>query len=608
GAVAHSASVTLVYAVEITAATPLTTVMNTAQGFENGLVVSNLATAGVEVQSEFLQNVNTLIGRVVVGCDSQGTQGVEKARVVMEDGSYAVTDKHGDYHFQAITNGTHVVQLDFPSLPQGYEPISCEQNTRWAGRDYSQFVEVHGGALWRADFHVRPIPGAVGDLSLQLMQAPAADHVHNTVQLEVSSVPVKNLSTTVMLPAGMTYLAGTARLDGQKIDDPQQDAGDGILVFRTGAHEAGWKGVVEFDSLLPAVQSATPPAAAHETKSFTIEGFPSGRIEMSTHDREVIQQIADLIKGSQNIGMTFVGYTDDVQLTPGSKYANNMELSIARAQSVADYLQSHIDVDSAQVFISGRGSNDPVATNDSETGRAQNRRTEIAVVYDPKGTSAAPTAVNNTVFQTRALASFDSPSSNSQHTAPAAVVLHALPGVEQKEQEFTLQDFASGSASLSAHDQDVMQQVAELLKGAANVSLTFVGYTDDQQVAAGSHYANNMELSIARAKSAADYVTAHLPVDGAQVFIVGRGSDANADGGDGDGADNRRIVIKAQYTAAGSATAEAGGQSAMQHAAVKGLSPADEPDAKQQDATDAVDMADDSSDPDKLADQYELDP
>ena len=165
----------------------------------------------MEVQSDFLQNVNTLIGRVVVGCDSQGTQGIEKARVVMEDGSYAITDKHGDYHFQAITNGTHVVQLDLPSLPKGYEPMSCEQNTRRAGRDYSQFVEVHGGALWRADFHVRPIPGAEGDLSLQLTQAPAADHVHNTVQLTVSDVPVNNLSTTVLLPAGMTYMTGSAR-------------------------------------------------------------------------------------------------------------------------------------------------------------------------------------------------------------------------------------------------------------------------------------------------------------------------------------------------------------------------------------------------------------
>lgn len=608
GSVAAKSNQTVSYAVEITAATPLTTVINTAQAFEQGSAVSNQATAGVEVQSDFLQNVNTLVGRVVVGCDSQGKKGIENARVFMEDGSYAVTDKHGDYHFQAITNGTHVAQLDLASLPKGYEPMSCEQNTRWAGRDYSQFVEVHGGALWRADFHVRPIPGAEGDLSLQLSQAPASADVHNTVQLKVSDVPVTNLSTTVMLPEGMTYVAGSSRLDGLKIADPE-DVGGGILVFRTGAHAAGWKGVIEFDTLLPAVQSATPPAAAHQTKSFTIEGFPSGKTQLDAHDREVMQQIADLVKGAQNVSMTFVGYTDDQPLVAGSRYANNMELSIARAEAVADYLQSHIKLSGAQIFISGRGSNEPAASNATAAGRTRNRRTEIEVVYDPKGTSAEPTAVNNTVFQTRALASFDAPSAKGQHTAPASVVLHALPGEKQEEREFTLRDFASGSATLSAHDQDVMRQVADLLQGAANVSLTFVGYTDDARVVAGSKYANNMELSIARAKTAADYVTAHLPVEGAQVFIVGRGSDATADGGDGDAADNRRIVIKVQYSAARAVAAEAGGQSAVQHAVVKGLSPADMVDATRQDAAEPpTATAGSGDDADKLADHFELDP
>lgn len=603
GTVASSSVVTLTYAVELTAATPLTTVVNNAQAFENGIQASNLATAQVEVQSEFLQNVNTLIGRVVVGCDSQGTQGVEKARVIMEDGSYAVTDKHGDYHFQAVTNGTHVVQLDLVSLPKGYEVMSCSQNTRRAGRDYSQFVEVHGGALWRADFHVRPIPGAQGDLSLQLTQAPAADHVHNTVQLQVSSVPVANLSTTVLLPAGMTYMRGTARLDGQPVDEPQ-DAGDGMLIFRLSGREAGWKGVLEFDSLLPAVQAASA-AAAHQTKSFIIEGFPSGKTEMDAHDREVMQQIADLLKGSSGVSMTFVGYTDDVQLAPGSKYANNIELSIARAQAVADYLQSHIDVDGAQIFISGRGSNEPLASNDSETGRARNRRTEIQVQYDQKSVDA-PRVADNTVFQTRVLANFDSPSSKAQHTPAAAVVLHAPVDPQAKQQEFTLQDFASGSTSLSDHDQQVMQQIAALLKGSTDVILTFVGYADSQQPAAGSRYANNMELSIARAQAAADYARAHMDMDGAQVFIVGRGS-SDAAGGSDARSGSRSTVIKVAYDEVAPVTAAAGGQSEVQHAAVKGLSPAEEPDAKRQDAADAADMADDNSDEDKLADKFELD-
>ncbi|HEY1774406.1 MAG TPA: OmpA family protein [Gammaproteobacteria bacterium] len=599
GTLLKTSSVTITYAVELTAATPLTTVVNQAEAVENGLPVSNMATAGVEVTSDFLQNVNTLIGRVVVGCDAQGKQGVEKARVVMEDGSYAVTDKNGDYHFQAIGNGTHVVQLDLPSLPKGYEPMSCVQNTRWAGRDYSQFVEVHGGALWRADFHVRPIPGAEGDLSLQLAQAPAQDHVHNTVQLAVSDVPVSNLSTTVLLPAGMTYMKGTARLDGQPLVDPQ-DSGDGMLVFRLDARAAGWKGVLEFDSMMPALQPAAP--ATHQEKSFIIEGFPSGKVELNEHDRQVMQQIADLIKSSANISMTFVGYTDDVPVAAGSQYANNIELSIGRAQAVADYLQAHIATDGTQIFISGRGENDPLASNDSEDGRAKNRRTEIEVQFDEKVDAALAA---NTVFQTRALANFDSPSVKSQHTPTAAVMLHALPAGDAREKDFTLQDFASGSTSLSDRDQAALQQVADLIKSSSHVSLTFVGYADNQQIAAGSKYANNMELSVARAQAAADFARAHMDMDGAQVFIVGRGDSTAADGDAQAG--SRSTVIKVNYQEVDAAALAAdANQSDVKHAEVKGLSPADETDARQQNAADAADDA--APTEDKLTDTFAVDP
>ena len=598
GTVAKSASVTITYAVELTAATPLTTVVNQAEAMENGVPVSNMATAGVVVTSDFLQNVNTLIGRVVVGCDAQGKEGVEKARVVMEDGSYAVTDKNGDYHFQAVTNGTHVVQLDLPSLPKGYEPMQCTQNTRWAGRDYSQFVEVHGGALWRADFHVRPIPGTEGDISLQLSQAPAQGHVHNTVQLAVSDVPVANLSATVLLPAGMTYTKGSARLDGQPLADPQ-DSGDGMLVFRLDGRAAGWKGVLEFDTVLPQPKAAAP--AGHQQKSFVIEGFPSGKVELDQHDRDVMRQIADLIKNSANISMTFVGYTDDVPVAAGSQYANNIELSIGRAQAVADYLQAHIDTDGAQIFISGRGENEPLASNDSEAGRAKNRRTVIDVQYDDKADAAA---AKNTVFQTRVLANFDSPSAKSQHTPPATVMLHALSAGDEKEKDFTLQDFAPGSTELSGRDQAALRQVAALINNSSHVSLTFVGYADNQQIAAGSRYANNMELSVARAQAAADFARSHMDMDGAQVFIVGRG---NSGADDDAQAGSRSTVIKVNYQEVDpAAVAAATGHSDVEHAAVKGLSPAEETGAKQQNAADNADDAPPTED--KLADSFEVDP
>lgn len=76
-------------------------------------------------------------------------------RIVMEDGRYAITDKDGKFHLDDVSKGAHVVQLDKFSLPRGLEVISCVNNTRFANRNFSQFVDMQGGTLWRTDFYVR---------------------------------------------------------------------------------------------------------------------------------------------------------------------------------------------------------------------------------------------------------------------------------------------------------------------------------------------------------------------------------------------------------------------------------------------------------------------
>ena len=43
-------------------------------------------------------------------------------RVYLEDGRYSVTDSEGKYHFEDVTPGTHVVQLDTDSIPDTLEP------------------------------------------------------------------------------------------------------------------------------------------------------------------------------------------------------------------------------------------------------------------------------------------------------------------------------------------------------------------------------------------------------------------------------------------------------------------------------------------------------
>ena len=53
----------------------------------------------------------------------------------------------------------HVIRLDEASLPDGYELVTCERNTRSAHEPHSRFVDAQGGMLWEADFSVRRTDG-----------------------------------------------------------------------------------------------------------------------------------------------------------------------------------------------------------------------------------------------------------------------------------------------------------------------------------------------------------------------------------------------------------------------------------------------------------------
>ena len=133
-------------------------------------VVSNSASAVVLVIEDLFMSRTTIVGRVLEGCGDNG-RGVAGVRIFLEDGTYVVTDRNGMYHFAAVRAGTHVVQLDTVTVPAGYEIKTCEENTRFAGTPFSQFVDLQGGSLWRADFHLAPLPPKkkqTGEVGLEL--------------------------------------------------------------------------------------------------------------------------------------------------------------------------------------------------------------------------------------------------------------------------------------------------------------------------------------------------------------------------------------------------------------------------------------------------------
>ncbi|WP_211196070.1 DUF11 domain-containing protein [Alteraurantiacibacter aquimixticola] len=113
------------------------------------------AQANLRIARESIAGRMTLIGRISAGdCAVEGPRpGIPGVRVMLEDGSFAITDADGRYHFEGLIPGTHVVQIAERTLPEGGELVDCARSTRSAGKDNSRFITGQGGSLAVADFH-----------------------------------------------------------------------------------------------------------------------------------------------------------------------------------------------------------------------------------------------------------------------------------------------------------------------------------------------------------------------------------------------------------------------------------------------------------------------
>ncbi|HEU0045670.1 hypothetical protein [Sphingomonas sp.] len=107
------------------------------------------ASVAVRITTETIADRMTLVGRVHHGCAADG-KGIPGVRVTLEDGSYAVTDRDGRYHFEGLIPGTHVAQVDPTTLPTGGSFVDCARTARSSAT--SRFVTGQGGALVIADF------------------------------------------------------------------------------------------------------------------------------------------------------------------------------------------------------------------------------------------------------------------------------------------------------------------------------------------------------------------------------------------------------------------------------------------------------------------------
>jgi len=140
----------------------------------------------------------------------------------------------------------------------------------------------------------------------------------------------------------------------------------------TGAQHAA-----EEDKSFAPVTKADETKEALSSKSVTIT-FATGSATLGENAKYIIDRdFVSIAKAFGNARVRIEGNTDST----GSRDFN-VNLSRKRAQAVANYLSSEHNMSSNRLIVVGNGPDKPVAGNDTESGRAQNRRTDFQLVAD----------------------------------------------------------------------------------------------------------------------------------------------------------------------------------------------------------------------------------
>lgn len=110
--------------------------------------------------------------------------------------------------------------------------------------------------------------------------------------------------------------------------------------------------------------------------------FDSGKTTVKPQGLEVLQRVGSILVNVKDRAISIEGHTDNVPIGAELKkrYPTNWELSAVRATTVARYLQEKTGIDPGLLSAIGYGEYQPVALNESEEGRAKNRRIEIVLV------------------------------------------------------------------------------------------------------------------------------------------------------------------------------------------------------------------------------------
>ena len=110
-----------------------------------------------------------------------------------------------------------------------------------------------------------------------------------------------------------------------------------------------------------------------QTESFSQGMFETNSTELSTEGKTALTPLVEVLQTYPQSSVNVVGHTDS---TGAAEY--NMMISKKRAAAVAAYIEEQ-GIEADRITATGEGEENPVATNDTAEGRAQNRRVDATI-------------------------------------------------------------------------------------------------------------------------------------------------------------------------------------------------------------------------------------
>lgn len=208
----------------------------------------------------------------------------------------------------------------------------------------------------------------------------------------MNKISIQSRAVALSLSAAMVFVSGCANMtETQRNTAIGAGVGGlaGAAIGKNGQSTAIGAGIGALGGYIWTTQMAQKKAAMEQATAGTGVGvtqtadnqlklnipsdisFDTGRSDIKSNLRPVLDQFAQGLSDQPNTEIRIVGHTDST----GSDSVNN-PLSVNRAASARDYLVSR-GVDAHRIQIDGRGSREPIADNNTDAGRAANRRIEI---------------------------------------------------------------------------------------------------------------------------------------------------------------------------------------------------------------------------------------